>query len=257
MDPKTAASLSLVIPCYNEALRLPLEPLQEWVCGRPSWRWIFVNDGSTDRTGETLEAFAAANPNVHALQIAHNVGKAEAVRQGVFWALGNHSSEWVGYLDADLATPLEEFGRIFDEFSQQSRLDAVFGSRVERLGAQIERIPSRHYLGRGAATAVKLLLGLPVYDTQCGAKFFRARAAAQVFADPFFSRWLFDVEIVARFRNALGVAECQQRLVEAPLLEWFERGGSKVKPIDLLRLPFELVRLHWLYNLRKQRPPTL
>lgn len=240
-------SLALVVPCYNEADRLPRDDFLQGMLEHPDWVWILVDDGSKDDTALLLERLCDQVTNCHVLKLSENVGKAEAVRQGVLWALSQPNLSWVGYLDADLATPISELARLYGKANRFGKW-FVFGSRMNRLGAGIQRNTSRHYLGRVAATAISLLLGLPTYDTQCGVKILEVQLARQIFQDPFCSRWLFDVELLARCRNLLGVEKLQALVLEEPLLEWVEKGGSKIRPNDLLRLPFELWKIHSLYN---------
>src|SRR5215510_11242640 len=101
------SSAIIVIPCYNEAKRLQVHTFQTFVCEQHALRFLFVDDGSTDDTWQVLEAIHMANPRHFAIyQLPKNVGKAEAVRQGVLRAFAA-GSDYVGYWDADLATPLE------------------------------------------------------------------------------------------------------------------------------------------------------
>ena len=96
------------------------------------------------------------------------------------------------------------------------------------LGHRIERSWARHYLGRLFATASSQVLGLPVYDTQCGAKVFRDGPALRAaLATPFTSRWAFDVELLGR----LGTG-ADRRFLEVPLERWHDVGGSKLRPRD-------------------------
>jgi hypothetical protein len=126
----------------------------------------------------------------------------------------------------------------------------VFGSRVKLLGRRIVRKPHRHYLGRIFATVVSNVLRLPVYDTQCGAKLFRRTSQlAVVLQNPFRSRWIFDVEILARFIHTCGIEYVKNSVYEYPLAEWCDIGGSKVKPGDFLKALGDLLRI-WNDNLR-------
>lgn len=126
----------------------------------------------------------------------------------------------------------------------------AFGSRVKRLGIRLERSGLRHYVGRVFATEASMLLGLPVYDTQCGAKLFKSSLAQEVFREPFQSRWFFDVEIFFRLLAVLGRARVEREIIEVPLDSWIEKGSTKVGWTDFLRAPFELLRIYWFYRKR-------
>ena len=241
----------IVVPCYNEASRLDVVAFNRFAVQRPACRFLLVDDGSRDRTAQILESLAAGNPQCFAVhRLTRNVGKAEAVRQGILRAL-ELRPELVGFWDADLATPLDaisEFRRLFDD---DARLQVVLGSRVKLLGRRIERHAMRHYLGRVFATAASMVLSLPVYDTQCGAKLFRASTlVSRIFAEPFHSRWFFDVELLARLILASADEPLPvERLVhELPLLEWRDVPGSKLRSKDFVRALFDLARLGWLYG---------
>ena len=104
----------------------------------------------------------------------------------------------MGYWDADLATPLSTIPEFIEKFQSSRALVAVCGSRILRLGASIQRLVFRHYLGRVFSTVASNILNIPVYDTQCGAKLFRTEHAELIFSEHFISRWFFDVELFAR-----------------------------------------------------------
>jgi glycosyltransferase involved in cell wall biosynthesis len=231
----------LIVPCYNEERRLNRAAFTEFA-QRGVCRLLLVDDGSTDDTARMLATIAAAAPATTAvLALSTNRGKAEAVRQGLLAALRGEP-EIVGYADADLSTPLGELERLL-QLAQQGQHSVVMGSRVALLGSHIERSRARHYLGRVFATAASLLLDLPVYDTQCGAKFFRASDALRAALDtPFHSAWAFDVELLGRLLiGAPGLAPLRvEEFVEIPLGQWCDVRGSRMNPLDMLHAGFEL-----------------
>lgn len=242
---------AIVVPCYNEARRLRVGDFVEYAHACPDIAFLFVDDGSRDATWEVLQKLQQqAGPNVHILRQPANAGKAEAVRAGMNAALAQLDPDIVGFWDADLATPLDAIQDLRCILLRQPAIEMVFGSRVRLLGRRIERRPVRHYLGRLFATVVSNLLRLPIYDTQCGAKLFRATPELrQVLADPFVSRWVFDVEMIARFiRLSSGDAHnVAPRIYEFPLHVWEDIAGSKVKPTDFLKAFRDVVRIHRRY----------
>lgn len=235
----------IVLPCYNEVARLSPALIAETLEARPWLRLLFVDDGSTDGTGALLRSIAAAQPAVEVLTLTPNRGKAAAVHAGLARALASDAAT-IGYWDSDLATPFEELDAMLAELDGTGAF-MVMGSRVRLLGRDVRRRSSRHYVGRLFATAASLVLDLPVYDTQCGAKIFRNDAVARaVLGPPFRSRWMFDVEILARlvdYDAKHGTQLATRAVLEHPLRRWTDVAGSKVKARDGLKAGADLARI--------------
>jgi glycosyltransferase involved in cell wall biosynthesis len=246
-----SSRLALVVPCYNEERRLHVEKFRAFFAERTSTRLIFVDDGSKDRTVDVLESLCdSSDGRGDVLRCAVNGGKAEAVRLGMIHALRTQQPDLVGFWDADLATPLETISRFVTVFENNPKLEMVFGARVKLLGRSVARKESRHYLGRIFATTVSWMLQLPIYDTQCGAKIFRAsKSLDQVLSQPFLSKWVFDVEILARYlqlydRDPTALAKA---IYEYPLETWTDVEGSKVRPKDFLAAFSDVLRIRRKY----------
>ncbi len=238
---------TLVIPCYNEQHRFRAESFAEGLRAEPGLRLLFVNDGSSDDTLPVLERFCAHHTDrAEVLNLQPNGGKGEAVRRGLLQVLAQGNATYVGFWDADLATPLDALPRYLAVLNGDPAMEMVFGARVRLLGRHVARNPMRHYAGRIFATAVSVSLGVPVYDTQCGAKLFRATPRLQVvLATQFCSRWIFDVELLARFLVAWQREQLtyQGRIYELPLHTWVDVAGSKVQPGDFVKSFTDLVKI--------------
>lgn len=244
--------LTIVVPCFNEAARLDRQAFLAFAATHHAVRFLFVNDGSADDTANVLDALCRDDPDrLHVLNLPRNAGKAEAVRQGILSALDD-GPEFVGYWDADLATPLSAIAGLLGEFGSAASVEMVLGSRVRLLGRTIERRAVRHYVGRVFATAASMTLGIAVYDTQCGAKILRVTPGTRsLFDSPFTSRWVFDVELIARRLAGCAASERKDAgriIVEHPLAEWRDVAGSKVRPHDFFVAVFGLGRIAWRYR---------
>ncbi|GJM43422.1 MAG: hypothetical protein DHS20C21_02640 [Gemmatimonadota bacterium] len=249
---RTAGDTVIVVPCYNEAGRLQPEAFRAFAASNASASFLLVDDGSTDRTRELLDALHRERPDRFAvLPLAKNFGKAEAVRRGLQLGL-DAGKRYVGYWDADLATPLAAIGAFRDTMEARPHVEMLLGSRVKLLGRRIDRRAGRHYLGRVFATAASMTLRLGVYDTQCGAKMFRASETMRgVLEQPFESRWIFDVELIARFLQRHGWPDGPAELdpiQELPLETWVDVGGSKIRPADWLFAAVDLARIAVRYR---------
>jgi dolichyl-phosphate beta-glucosyltransferase len=240
--------IHIVVPCYNEAARLPQSAFDDFLSRHDDVGFVLVNDGSKDETLEVLRKLEGRWPGrVEVVDQQPNQGKAEAVRVGMLRAMDGRGT-YAGFFDADLATPLEAIPEFVEVLDRNPRIDVVLGARVALLGRKVERNAARHYLGRVFATAASLVLGLPVYDTQCGAKLLRSTPVLRALFDrPFGSRWIFDVELIARYLTAPGASE---GLYELPLQSWIDVAGSRVKARDFLRAAGEMAAIYRTYRLR-------
>ena len=241
---------TIVVPCFNEAQRLYTLRFRQFAAAHPDVRFLLVNDGSRDHTLLLLEQLRESNPACfEVLNLPQNCGKAEAVRRGVLRAASSQS-RYIGFWDADLATPLDAIPQFVAALERQPNVWLAIGVRLPLLGHQIERQPLRRLLGRSFCYAASLLLGTSFSDTQCGAKLFRAiPEVLALFAQPFHSRWIFDVEILARLTSVQDSsnANLDKVVYELPLDSWRDVAGSKLKSTDFVKAFGELSAIWWHY----------
>jgi dolichyl-phosphate beta-glucosyltransferase len=241
----------VVIPCFNEERRLRGDEILEFLHEHAHVTICLVDDGSSDGTRAAIDAIKERAANaVLALNLPTNSGKAEAVRRGVLYAASLNRFTLIGYWDADMSTPLQELTGMMRVFEADRLCTLAMGARVMRLGSSIQRSAMRHYLGRVFSTAASILLNLPVYDSQCGAKLIRSDLVDVLFREPFLTKWVFDVEILARLRNCVGRESVLDTVTEVPLQAWSEVGGSKLRFTHIAKVPMELVRIARYYNRR-------
>lgn len=239
---RTTQRTAIVVPCYNEAERLDQGTFLAYLDASPATDFVFVNDGSQDATLDRLTALRDAAPTrVTVVDLAKNSGKAEAVRQGLLTA-ADQGAAFIGFWDADLATPLDaidDFSRVLNKFAETQ---VVYGARRMMLGHRIERKLGRRIVSRICATLARHAVGLPIGDTQCGAKMMRNTPILRnAISRPFTAGWLFDVEFFARL--SAGMAERRFAFYEQPLAEWTEVAGSKVSSNAIVKSGFRMLRL--------------
>ncbi|WP_399927637.1 dolichyl-phosphate beta-glucosyltransferase [Streptomyces kanamyceticus] len=227
--------LTVVVPAYNEERRLgpTLDAIREHLDASDQgvWELIVVDDGSTDRTAEIAAEAAAADPRVHLLRGERNRGKGHALRRGVLASYGRR----VLITDADLAAPIEELGHLDKALAEGPT--AAIGSRARpgsTIGAHQHRL--RELLGRTGNFLIRSVAVPGIRDTQCGFKLFDGDRAREAFAASRLRGWGIDVEILQYFRRAgWPVAEVPVR--------WSHQEGSKVRPLDYVRVLAELTAL--------------
>jgi dolichyl-phosphate beta-glucosyltransferase len=208
--------LSIVLPCLDEAERLPgtlAAYLAHFPPSRAEVELVVVDDGSTDGTTAIADQIAAADPRVRVIRTTHNHGKGYAVRTGIQAAQG----ELVVFTDADGSYGPEQLERVV---AALDRAPVAIGAR---LGSQAGTGPPlRRLASRVFNLAMRLLLGLPFHDTQCGLKGFRRGAAEAVFRRARVDGFAFDAEALLLARRL------HIEVVEVPVRSE-ERQGSKVR----------------------------
>ncbi|MCW5514958.1 glycosyltransferase [Muriicola sp. Z0-33] len=241
------ADIAIIIPCYNEFDRLPLAEFKAFLSTNSTARICFVNDASTDNTQLRLDNLRTEfEGQVFILENKKNAGKAASVRLGVLHCHKNEIAPVLAYLDADLATSLEECYSYLTHLS--SGKNFVFASRILKIGSLVERKFSRFLFGRIIATFISNVLDIKVYDTQCGCKVFKTELAELLFNEPFISKWLFDVELFSRLLCYYGKEEALKSMDEIPVKKWVDQGDSKVKLSYFFRLWYDLYLIRKMHR---------
>jgi glycosyltransferase involved in cell wall biosynthesis len=236
---------ALIIPCFNEERRISTEYFEELI-KLPNLTLIFVNDGSTDSTLQTLSQFVKCQ-NVKILNLEKNVGKAAAIKFGVQNV--RNDFQFFGFLDADGAFAIEDISRSLNLLdSLNSDIKSIWLSRIKMSGTKIERNWKRHYLGRILVTFLTFGISNAPYDTQAGFKIFRNDKRNQsLFEENFKTRWFVDIEILYK----LWISDDTDGILEIPLKYWRDVEESKITSRsyfiiikEFLKLLFEKYRIH-------------
>jgi glycosyltransferase involved in cell wall biosynthesis len=230
--------LSVVIPAYNEEFRLPktLESVFSYLQTRPCrTEVIVVDDGSSDRTIEIVNASRKKYPGLRLVSNSENRGKGFSVRHGMIEARGAIAL----FTDADLSTPIEEADKLLAALKNEG-YDGAIGSRaVDRSLIQVHQSMIREQAGIFFNRLVRWIMGIDFSDTQCGFKAFRMDRARIIFEQQRVERFGFDPEILfLAKRNGLRVAEVPVR--------WSHDAATKVNvAADGMQMFLELLRVRW------------
>ena len=140
---------------------------------------------------------------------------------------------------------MEELDNLVQKLNSDDQLTMVFGSRKADNADQIDRSPIRKFLSNFVGFFIRVILQLPIKDTQCGAKVFKKEIIDNIYHKKFISRWLFDIEIFLRLKKHIGLKDLLNSISEEPLDSWIEVEGSKITLKDSFLIPFNLL-LIWI-----------
>lgn len=241
----------IIIPCFNEEKRLNVNAFVDFIKTHENYHLCFVNDGSKDNTLNVLETIRKEEKTrVSIVDVKKNAGKASAVRSGARYLFNRVDVDYIGFIDADLSTDFNDFKKLVDTLHANDNLALVYGSRGKGNG-QIERNPLRMVFSKIIKMIVFLILGLPIEDTQCGAKVFRRSIIPVAYNNAFLTRWLFDVEIFMKLKKHFGSKDIMNRIYEQPLERWVHVDDSKLGMKDALQVPLMLVNIWYSYNIEQ------
>ncbi|HSM76513.1 MAG TPA: dolichyl-phosphate beta-glucosyltransferase [Bryobacteraceae bacterium] len=231
-------SISIIIPAYNEALRLPstLNRVLEWT-GSQAFTFcevIVVDDGSRDETTSVVERFSTGQASIRLLRNPGNRGKGYAVRHGMLEAKG----EWLLFTDADLSTPIEEVTTLYRRVQEEGAVIAIGSRALDPSLVEVHQAAFREWSGKLFNLVMRRVTGLNFRDTQCGFKLFQFRAAHQVFSRQKLDGFSFDVEALFIARRL------SLKTVEVPV-RWRNVEGTKVGAINGSQSFADLFRIRW------------
>jgi len=239
---------SIILPVFNESERIGLS-LEKVVAFVRQQGWnveiIVVNDGSRDDTVDIVRHLMPLTPELRLLENPGNRGKGYSVRNGILNARG----DILLFSDADLSSPIHESIKLIAAIGQGA--DIAFGSRWLLAETQTQRQPLlRQFVGRAYNVLLRLLLGLPYKDTQCGFKAFTRSAAEVIFTRQQIERWGFDPELLYIARKfGLHMTEVA--------VEWANDDRSKINPIiDGVKMFGELLRIRFNGLMNRYDHPT-
>jgi glycosyltransferase involved in cell wall biosynthesis len=232
----TAPELSIIIPSYNEELRLPatLDKIASYIqsSGRNT-EVIVVDDGSRDRTAHVAESYRGKFANFRVLSNGVNRGKGYSVRHGSMEAQG----DVILFTDADLSAPIEEADKLLAALKDH---DVAIGSRAMDRGLiEVHESPFREFAGIVFNTIVRVILRLPFVDTQCGFKAFRRGPSHVIFEQQTIERFGFDPELLYLARHH-GLST-----IEVPV-RWSHSPATKVNMLrDSVQMFVDVFIIRW------------
>jgi CheY-like chemotaxis protein len=245
--------VGIVIPCYNEEKRLNSKDFIDYIDRNAGYHLCFVNDGSTDKTLAILKSLSESREDfITVYECAENVGKAEAVRRGMLHMAKRDDLDYIGFLDADLSTSLSDFDDLVAAI-ENSKYKIVSGSRMSRMGADIDKEPAREFISLAINFIIKRILKMNFNDTQCGAKVFHKDVVPISFDKKFISKWIFDVEIYRRITLYFGIIKARKLVCEQPLKRWVHADGSKLSMKDSIKIIGQLLQIFWHYRAGKNK----
>lgn len=241
MGSKPIEMIAIIIPCYNEANRLKINELDKLARHTNTFVYL-VNDGSTDTTKQVIGNYAKTKTNVIAIQYEKNEGKAQTIFKTIQKLKVDTNYNYIGYLDADFATDANQYIKLINKLLSSNK-SYIFGSRIATLSSHIKRSPLRHYVGRIVITLLNIKYKLGIYDSQCGAKLFSKEIITEVSSKPFYTNWLFDIEIFLRLKNS----NLLYSGIEFPLEKWEDIAGSKITIKEARKILLDFYKLYKNY----------
>lgn len=228
--------LSIIIPSFNEERRLPgtLEKIAAYIqTKRPNTEVIVVDDGSTDGTAVVAESYRDRISQLHVVCNGRNRGKGFSVRHGSLEARG----DVILFTDADLSSPIEEGEKLLAALGSH---DLAIGSRaVDRSLIEVHQSPMREFAGIIFNRIVRIILRLPIVDTQCGFKAFRREKCRIIFEQQTIERFGFDPELLYLARHH-GLST-----VEVPV-RWAHSPATKVSMLrDSVQMFLDVFVIRW------------
>jgi dolichyl-phosphate beta-glucosyltransferase len=235
---------TIVSPIFNESIRFNWQHWTNILDNNSTVNFLFVDDASTDNL-DYIYSLEEKYKNVFYLRLTKNLGKANAIREGLLYALNNTqlNTNTLGYLDFDDSILASEVQRIIflfgDKLEKLYSFDTLWASRVKLNGRNISRSNSRHFYSRILITLIGFNYPLLPYDSQCGFKLFLNNDIFQEsIQSPFLTKWFIDLELLIRLTQISGK---RINIWEEPLLSWKETRSFNYSFVNSFRTLREVI----------------
>lgn len=236
--------IALFIPCFNEADRLRVEPIKNFINDHKAIiDFYFIDDGSEDGTEELIRWKLVDNHSSFLIKLDRNFGKGNALREG-FLKIKEQPYKYFGFIDADLDIPLKQVIEVYNQLEISGSLIGI-SSRDLRNALKLTQLRS---IGSIAIVNIaNKIIGLQpgIKDTQCGCKLFRREILDICFADKFISEWLFDIELFLRIKE--NIKNARDSIMEIPLYGLEKNGKSNFRLRQNLKIfrQLYLIKIHY------------
>lgn len=216
-------TFSIIIPAYNEENRIKetLSKIDDYLnLNHLNAEIIVVNDGSTDKTSQTVKTFQKTIKNLKLSEYSKNEGKGFAVKTGI----EKSSGQYILFADADNSTPIEELQNLHENLLKTNSQIAIGSRYMPSSNVKIAQPKYRIVLGRIGNLLIRLFLIDNIRDTQCGFKLFTHEAAKRIFSFQKVKRFGFDMEALVIANNL------DYKIIEIPV-SWYNSKESRIRPI--------------------------
>lgn len=194
--------VAVIIPCYNEEKRFKRKEWRNYILSRSNFHFFFVDDGSTDNTSNILKKNFHKTANAQIIELSNNVGKGPAIRSALL-GINMTLYDYFAFIDSDLEIPLNQLDNLHKAMLDKpnSLVGLTYRKFKNNKSTAIRSLGS--IIIRRLSTSI-INSSHKISDTQCGCKIF-STGIIEIFKDEFISKWLFDIEIILRFRDTYGI----------------------------------------------------
>lgn len=237
--------IALFLPCFNEALRLKIQSILSFIQEQNHLiDFYFIDDGSKDSTSDIIKNNLVNNKNSFLIELNYNLGKGNAVRNGILQAYGK-PYQYYGFVDADLDIPLNQVIKLYGKLENSHYLMAITSRNLYQ-NFNFRRIRSFSSIAMVNIANNIIQYQPKIKDTQCGCKLFKREVVEICFGDEFISEWLFDIEIFLRLKKNRN--DSRQNICEVPLKYLGKSIKSNFEFRQNFKILKQLLRINAHYN---------
>jgi hypothetical protein len=237
--------IALFLPCFNEALRLKIQSILNFIHEQDHLiDFYFIDDGSKDSTSDIIKDNLVNNKNSFLIKLTHNLGKGNAIRDGIL-KVYSKPYQYYGFVDADLDIPLNQVIKLYGQLENSNYLMAITSRNLYH-NFNFRRVRSFSSIAMVNIANNIIQFQPKIKDTQCGCKLFKREVVEICFENEFISEWLFDIEIFLRFKK--NIIDSRRNICEVPIKDLGESAKSNFEFGQNFKILRQLFKINAYYN---------